>query len=731
MRITGTYPKIIEDLIVDGNLVISGSLKNSLVFLKNVTVTGTLYIHSTNVHLLGIFNDVYISSPNTRVRLRNSGGTSIQNLTLSKKALGSRLSLYTSTKIENIYINASNAIISGMGRITNATMSAKNIMVKSDKIIQNIAPKSLLPALNTENIGIKVSGTGEYIKSDIDKASRTRLIKALNNLVDDDESVRFLNSSKIDGETICIILDEFQGKVSELVITLEAINGSENEETNYAKVIDATINNGNLLSSKSYIAKIPRASDNVAGAEVEINFNLNINRYRLGEESLAGYISTQFLRGHNETEKESEKPFIDALNQIMLSDNIALKWSESESVHIIEVYSLSNLSVPIDKALKVKTEKVSDGLFVVSEVRNTELPRGKYRLIIPASAVANKDYDRDIFVTIHVTHIIQAWSSTEIHIKDGDFFSDSVADEFINALNNIQLSEDPTDLVTWKPTLNGSHKILLEEYIHTNIESQGNNSVVQVNKCPSFEVTTTTSLDSQLVTGITMYNASEILGSSVYKLIIPHTALDNTSGEDIVISMKVQREINNDVFARTILSSSKLGLQLVLEEDYERYSEIYEAEFRNEAIEDFEYNNSSGELEKALNNLRISSPINKYFPRLIRWLKPPLDSGYHNLQVRKVDSSGNATTVIIAALKIESVTYNNRVDKVELCIYDEMALEDRSEVDYILVIPENAYNNLRVGELIVPLSLRALPSAKSTYKKVELDKDNKGLLIAY
>jgi|GEM_PF-2377348 len=138
VRIAGTTALEVRNLVINGDLVIAESQRSQLVSLSNVTVTGTVYIDSTNVHLLGEFNNVNVNQPNTRLRLRNSGGTTVQSLTVAETATGTRLSLDANTSIESAVINAARTSIVGNGRIANAAINAANVTVANASIIQNM-----------------------------------------------------------------------------------------------------------------------------------------------------------------------------------------------------------------------------------------------------------------------------------------------------------------------------------------------------------------------------------------------------------------------------------------------------------------------------------------------------------------------------------------------------------------------------------------------------------------
>jgi len=155
VRIAGTSALEVQNLVINGDLVISESHRSQLVSLSNVTVNGAVYINSTNVHLLGSFDDVYVNQPNTRLRLRNSGGTTVENLTISESATGSRLTLDANTNVANAVINAARTSISGNGRIASATINATGVTVANNSIIQNLASGSNQPSLS--GIG---TGTG-------------------------------------------------------------------------------------------------------------------------------------------------------------------------------------------------------------------------------------------------------------------------------------------------------------------------------------------------------------------------------------------------------------------------------------------------------------------------------------------------------------------------------------------------------------------------------------------
>ena len=139
--ITGNSASVVRNLEIHGDLTIEESLANNLVFLNNVTVTGALHVHSANVHLLGEFNDVYMDQENTRLRLRNSDATIIENLNVLSGAIGSRISLDRNTRIENADINARVAI-NGTGRIGSANLRVSGVTVTNNTIIQSFVSGS-------------------------------------------------------------------------------------------------------------------------------------------------------------------------------------------------------------------------------------------------------------------------------------------------------------------------------------------------------------------------------------------------------------------------------------------------------------------------------------------------------------------------------------------------------------------------------------------------------------
>ena len=136
--IAGNEASFVENLQVNGDLKIQASLGDNLVFLNNVTVTGAVRIHGTNVHLLGEFNDVYMNGENTRLRLRNSGETTVENLNVLGNATNSRISPDRNTRIENADINARVAI-NGTGRIGTANIRVSGVTVTNHAIIENLA----------------------------------------------------------------------------------------------------------------------------------------------------------------------------------------------------------------------------------------------------------------------------------------------------------------------------------------------------------------------------------------------------------------------------------------------------------------------------------------------------------------------------------------------------------------------------------------------------------------
>jgi|GEM_PF-6467308 len=135
VKIVGSVPAEIQNLKINGDLRIGVSVEDNLVFLNNVTVTGTVYIYAINVHLLGEFNNVYINQENTRLRLKNSGGTSIENFNVASSAKNSRISLDRNTRIENANIDAVVAI-NGTGRIGVANISVLGVTVTNNAIIE-------------------------------------------------------------------------------------------------------------------------------------------------------------------------------------------------------------------------------------------------------------------------------------------------------------------------------------------------------------------------------------------------------------------------------------------------------------------------------------------------------------------------------------------------------------------------------------------------------------------
>jgi len=137
VKINGTSGLEVRNLVIEGDLLISESQAHTLVSLSNVTVNGAVYINNTNVRLLGSFNDVYVNQPNTRLRLRNSGGTTVSSLTVSESAVGTRLSLDPNTSVANATINAAGTSILGSGSIANAAINAANVTVANASIISN------------------------------------------------------------------------------------------------------------------------------------------------------------------------------------------------------------------------------------------------------------------------------------------------------------------------------------------------------------------------------------------------------------------------------------------------------------------------------------------------------------------------------------------------------------------------------------------------------------------
>ena|GEM_PF-5702903 len=140
LTISGTEPVNIRNVVISGDLNISPSLANSLVTIQNVEVTGGLHIHSTNVSLAGVFNDVHVTQPNTSFRVLNTGGTGatptrIANFNVLEEAAGSRISLGRGATIESIVIDAPVAI-SGTGNIEEATINSIGVTVTNPAIIQ-------------------------------------------------------------------------------------------------------------------------------------------------------------------------------------------------------------------------------------------------------------------------------------------------------------------------------------------------------------------------------------------------------------------------------------------------------------------------------------------------------------------------------------------------------------------------------------------------------------------